>query len=110
MCVPSGFLCTTTLRPPIGRILVCWDPNVISLKVLDQSNQFIHCEVQTIDGNNPFLTTFVYGSNNYLERQDLWHSLPQGPIPFGPQLATEVSLRIVLGTGGGVKVSKGGSR
>lgn len=71
-------------QAPLGRILVCWDPSVISLKVLDQSNQFIHCEMQTIADNNLFLATFVYGSNNYLERHDLWRNLQhfKNPTPW----------------------------
>lgn len=57
---------------PIWRILVCWDPLALSLQVLSQTSQYIHCDVQACDGSFQFYTTFVYGSNNYIERQELW--------------------------------------
>lgn len=60
---------------PLGRILVCWDPLVLSVTVLDQSNQFIHCEVHALQGDHIFLATFVYGSNSYIERHTLWQSI-----------------------------------
>lgn len=59
----------------IGRILVCWDPQIVQIQVLDQSDQFIHCEVQSKCGNSPFFATFVYGDNFYLNRQALWSRL-----------------------------------
>ncbi|XP_058223086.1 uncharacterized protein LOC131332805 [Rhododendron vialii] len=60
-----------------GRIFVGWDLGVLSLIVLGQSNQFIHCEVQPKDGSALFLVTMVYGANSNLDRRSLWHSLIQ---------------------------------
>lgn len=54
-----------------------WDPLVPTLKVLSQSDQLIHCDIQAMDVSFQFLATFVYGSNSYLERTDLWSSLSQ---------------------------------
>ncbi|XP_058211571.1 uncharacterized protein LOC131323743 [Rhododendron vialii] len=65
------------LQAPLGRILVCWDPNVIQVQVLDRSDQFLHCEVHPKCEGGPFLATFVYGGNSYLSRQTLWSSLQQ---------------------------------
>lgn len=60
---------------PIGRILVCWDPQILTVNVLNQSSQYIHCEVHSIHSGLVFLTTFVYGANDYVDRHDLWSSL-----------------------------------
>lgn len=60
---------------PIGRILVCWDPQILNVNVLDQSSQYIHWEVHSIQTGIVFLSTFVYGANDYVERQYLWSSL-----------------------------------
>ncbi|KAI8563945.1 hypothetical protein RHMOL_Rhmol03G0148200 [Rhododendron molle] len=49
----------------------------MSLTVLCQSDQYIHCEVQPKDGSALFLVTMVYGANSMLERRALWHSLSQ---------------------------------
>lgn len=56
----------------LGRIFVGWDPGVISLTVLGESDQYIHCEVQPKDGSALFLVTMVYGANSNLDRRSLW--------------------------------------
>lgn len=60
---------------PVGRICVSWDPSIITLIVLAQSNQAIHCQIQSVSGGVHFLATFVYGSNIYFEREILQHDL-----------------------------------
>ncbi len=46
---------------PLGRILVCWDPHLVTVKVLNMSNQHIHCEVHVTLDDFTFLATLVYG-------------------------------------------------
>lgn len=51
-----------------GRILVGWDPLVLSLKVLAMSTQSIHFEALVLDGSCKFRASFIYGSNSYVDR------------------------------------------
>lgn len=60
---------------PIGRICVSWDPALVSINMLSQTSQAMHCQVHSIVGGIDFNATFVYGSNNYLERAELWLDL-----------------------------------
>lgn len=60
---------------PSGRLCIVWDPNVLTLSVLNQSSQAIHCLVQTLSMDIKFYATFVYGSNLLIERRELWHDL-----------------------------------
>lgn len=60
---------------PIGRIFVCWDPHKCDVNVLGKSNQHIHCEVHALHSGMRFFTTFVYGANDHVDRQDLWSSM-----------------------------------
>ena len=46
---------------PIGRICVVWDPSMLSLSVVSQSSQAIHCSIQFASGITKFNATFVYG-------------------------------------------------
>ncbi|KAH7866207.1 hypothetical protein Vadar_017075 [Vaccinium darrowii] len=72
---PYWSFTNNTAIAPSGRICVVWDPAVLSLSVLSQSTQGIHCLVQTLSGDIKFMATFVYGSNLYLQRQKLWQDL-----------------------------------
>lgn len=42
---------------------------------MSKSSQYIHCEVHVLQTGLLFYTTFVYGSNDLIERQELWNSL-----------------------------------
>jgi exonuclease III len=59
---------------PNGRICVVWDPSILTLSVVSQSSQSIHCCVQHVSDDFKFFVNFVYGSNLYLERKDLWNA------------------------------------
>jgi hypothetical protein len=62
---------------PMGRLLICWNPLVFNVQVLSQSSQFIHCQVQSCNGQFSFEATFIYGATSYLDRQQLWTDLQQ---------------------------------
>lgn len=71
-----GFICPhwkyahNFMHAPMGRILVCWDPQVLTVKVLEQTDQLMHREIHALREGHVFLTTFVYASNSYLERRN----------------------------------------
>lgn len=58
---------SNSMHAPLGRILLTWDPNVLSITVLHESSQLIHCEVHATQEGHDFLATFVYGSNDHNE-------------------------------------------
>ena len=58
-----------------GRIWVLWNGSSIRLRMLEQSEQFIHCEIETVASGNKFMATFVYGDNGYIERRRLWEDI-----------------------------------
>lgn len=64
-----------SVHAPIGRILLAWNPAVLTITVLTKASQFIHCHVHAIQEGHDFLVTFVYGANDHVERRDLWKDL-----------------------------------
>ncbi|KAK9689389.1 hypothetical protein RND81_09G056400 [Saponaria officinalis] len=68
-----------------GRIWVLWDPAVISLRVLSQGVQFIHCSLLHLPSHCSFVVTFIYALNRASERLLLWDhlcSLSIGSLPW----------------------------
>lgn len=45
-------------QAPIGRILICWNPLLLAVKVLTRTIQLMHCEIQDIHDGHVFLATF----------------------------------------------------
>lgn len=41
------------------RIIVGWDPNVVDLMIISQSDQVMHCQVRMIAENKYFFSSFV---------------------------------------------------
>jgi exonuclease III len=58
-----------------GRICIGWDPTIVKVFVLAQTSQAIHCGIHSVTGDINFTATFVYGSNDYHERDALWQFL-----------------------------------
>lgn len=57
------------------RIIVGWDPNVVDIMVLTQTDQVIHCQVQIISDKKMMLCSFIYAGNNIAHRRELWQNL-----------------------------------
>lgn len=72
---PSWSVVHNSAIAPNGRICVVWDPSILNLSVERQSSQSIHCSIQPVSGGTKFMATFVYGSNLFMERKDLWNDL-----------------------------------
>ena len=55
-----------------GRILLTWDDSVVQVLVTHNTRQFIHVIVQSLNSPCKFEATFVYASNDRVERSQLW--------------------------------------
>jgi hypothetical protein len=70
----------------LGRIWVCWDPNVLKVDIVSKSAQEISCKITAIQENLMWFHSFVYGANKGIERRQLWHSLVlvKAVVAFSP--------------------------
>ncbi|XP_062080424.1 uncharacterized protein LOC133785186 [Humulus lupulus] len=59
-----------------GKILIIWRRAFVKVTVVEETSQFVHCQVRMADLNFPFSVMFVYGRNTLEERKNLWHNLP----------------------------------
>ncbi|XP_077226384.1 uncharacterized protein LOC143862957 [Tasmannia lanceolata] len=58
-----------------GRIWIIWNPNLVQVRILQEANQFMHCEVRFLQTNITLLVTSVYALNRGTERRVLWNHL-----------------------------------
>lgn len=56
-----------------ARIILGWDPGVLSVTVLSDSSQMIFGKAEGIACHRSFYLSVIYGSNN--ERRQLWSEL-----------------------------------
>ncbi|GKC10678.1 RNA-directed DNA polymerase, eukaryota, reverse transcriptase zinc-binding domain protein, partial [Tanacetum coccineum] len=57
------------------RIMVCWNPQYVRNYVIQVARQSILCHIKELQGKNSFFCTFVYASNNRIERKELWKDM-----------------------------------
>ncbi|GJW24413.1 RNA-directed DNA polymerase, eukaryota, reverse transcriptase zinc-binding domain protein, partial [Tanacetum coccineum] len=57
------------------RIIVGWDPHNVSVMVLEQSSQVLHCFVEPVNGDPSFFCSFVYAAVHTVDRRSLWKAL-----------------------------------
>ncbi|XP_062112794.1 uncharacterized protein LOC133823954 [Humulus lupulus] len=69
-----------------GRILMVWQCSVLSVEVLQDSDQYIHAYVKELRSSREFCVTFVYGRNTIQERIQLWQDLSCLTFPVTPWL------------------------
>ncbi|XP_062100333.1 uncharacterized protein LOC133806223 [Humulus lupulus] len=67
-----------------GRILVLWLPQVVSVEILLESDQFVHLLVKGINSSKVLCVTFVYGRNTIEGRFPLWRDLAGLRFPVKP--------------------------
>ncbi|XP_062097539.1 uncharacterized protein LOC133803465 [Humulus lupulus] len=67
-----------------GRILVLWLPQVVTIEILMESDQFVHIYVKGINSSKIFCVTFVYGRNTIKGRFPLWSDLAGLSFPVKP--------------------------
>lgn len=58
-----------------GRVIVGWDPMRFKILKLAETKQAIHTEATMCDPNISFFVTFVYASNDEIERTQVWDDL-----------------------------------
>ncbi|XP_062089727.1 uncharacterized protein LOC133796269 [Humulus lupulus] len=69
-----------------GRILLVWQCSILSVEVLQDSDQYIHAYVKELRSSREFCVTFVYGRNTIQERIQLWNDLSCLTFPVTPWL------------------------
>ncbi|GJU44801.1 RNA-directed DNA polymerase, eukaryota, reverse transcriptase zinc-binding domain protein [Tanacetum coccineum] len=57
------------------RIIVGWDPNVISSQLLSQTSQVMHFSIRRVCDSRDIYVSFIYGENNVKDWRDLWENL-----------------------------------
>ncbi|KAK3204560.1 hypothetical protein Dsin_018606 [Dipteronia sinensis] len=58
----------------LGRIWVGWDPRILNITKISETDQIVHCNACILDTNDQFRISFVYGSNDDRLRKALWQS------------------------------------
>ncbi|XP_062085745.1 uncharacterized protein LOC133791852 [Humulus lupulus] len=69
-----------------GRLLLIWQPNLVSVDVLKETDQLLHVFVRSLKANKSFCVTFVYGRNSIEERVALWKDLSNLSYPVAAWL------------------------
>ncbi|KAJ6430798.1 hypothetical protein OIU84_018330 [Salix udensis] len=57
------------------RILIGWNERKFNVSLIHLAEQWITCSVKNISSGDECRLTFVYGSNSYQDRRDLWQYL-----------------------------------
>ena len=57
------------------RIMVGWDPKIVDLMVISQTDQVIHTQILIKEEQKMLLASFVYAHNYYIDRRSLWSNL-----------------------------------
>ena len=63
------------LSSPNGRIWVCWDPAFVSVSMIEENEQAIHCRVQEAGKAWSCFVSVIYGDNCQGKRESLWADL-----------------------------------
>ncbi|HET7285362.1 MAG TPA: hypothetical protein VFI70_11815 [Nitrososphaeraceae archaeon] len=57
------------------RIIIGWNPDIVDLMFLAQSDQVIHTQVFLKADNKSVFCSFIYAHNQYIQRRELWDNL-----------------------------------
>ncbi|KAK2658720.1 hypothetical protein Ddye_005253 [Dipteronia dyeriana] len=92
----------------LGRIWVGWDPRILKISKISETDQIIHCLACILDSNDQFNISFVYGSNDERARRALWDNMcvfQHGGTPWIVVGDFNVSRRVQESVGGSSKIS-----
>ncbi|KAK2653195.1 hypothetical protein Ddye_013051 [Dipteronia dyeriana] len=59
----------------LGRIWVGWDPRILNITKISETDQIIHRNACILDNNDRFRISFIYGSNDDRLRKAPWQSM-----------------------------------
>ncbi|KAK3204570.1 hypothetical protein Dsin_018616 [Dipteronia sinensis] len=68
-------LITRKLSHSLGRFWVGWDPRILNITKISETDQIIYCNACILDTNDQFRISFVYGSNDDRLRKAFWQSM-----------------------------------
>ncbi|KAI8526575.1 hypothetical protein RHMOL_Rhmol12G0007000 [Rhododendron molle] len=75
-CFPAGWQFAHNLVSfPVARIIVGWDPSLLSVSIISCSDQLITLSVEVIADHKSLFVSVVYGLNLARERFSLWNNL-----------------------------------
>ncbi|KAJ0855829.1 putative RNA-directed DNA polymerase transcription factor bZIP family [Helianthus annuus] len=57
------------------RILVGWDPRAVKVNIIGYTEQVIHCDVNSLEDDERYICSFVYGFTKIQGRRLLWKEL-----------------------------------
>ncbi|XP_077236579.1 uncharacterized protein LOC143878157 [Tasmannia lanceolata] len=57
------------------RIWIIWNPNLVHVRIIQEAEQLMHCEVRFLQTNTSLLVTSVYALNRGIGRRNLWSQL-----------------------------------
>ncbi|GJX91611.1 putative reverse transcriptase domain-containing protein [Tanacetum coccineum] len=66
----SGGLCTKGTR-----IILGWNDDNVDIMIMAQTNQVMHCQINTRGDNRTIFCSFIYADNYYVDRRALWNNL-----------------------------------
>ena len=75
VCIKWKWLSNGSLCPKVSRIIIGWNDEIVDLMVLSFSSQVIHTQVILKSDGKALYCSFVYASNSYETRRELWDSL-----------------------------------
>ncbi|XP_024965863.1 uncharacterized protein LOC112506068 [Cynara cardunculus var. scolymus] len=64
--ISNGSLCDQGTR-----IIIAWDPTVLSVLMIEQHQQYVHCEIRIFGQLDPIFITLVYTG---VDRRELWRA------------------------------------
>ncbi|XP_021985819.1 uncharacterized protein LOC110882016 [Helianthus annuus] len=65
------------------RIIIGWNPAILDVMVLSQTDQVIHLQLFFKKDNNTAFCSVVYAANYYVTRRELWHHLSMHKVFVG---------------------------
>ncbi|GJR59889.1 uncharacterized protein Tco_1502051 [Tanacetum coccineum] len=66
----NGGLCTKGTR-----IILGWNDDNVDIMIMAQTNQVMHCQINTRGDNRTIFCSFIYADNYYVDRRALWNNL-----------------------------------
>lgn len=66
-----------------SRIIFGWDPQLVDLMLISDTDQVLHCQISTRTTHKSFFCSIVYAGNYYIHRRELWTDLNKHKLFVG---------------------------